>query len=221
MIVRDVYNIIMQHDIYGKDKPSGGDSASRTGIMALCGSELDRKLLPLFNNGKGVCVRHPTEPDSCDPRNFTRDQLLCYVAGLWSANDKIYIKDARKILIAHLLRFGFCQNTHELHTKKAKLAPPDWLHPGNIWHLILCSRAWYLYWFFPIGIVCQFIDILWHCYVDSDQELNQIFCVTSVSGLLPFLVWLHPGFSTNMRRYWCNWRDQKEIYENILKYVVC
>lgn len=218
MLVRDPSNIVVQHDPSVPSYADGGDSARSTGILALVGSTVDRINIARFFMGRGLLVRHPYQPIHDDSRNFTRDQLLPLTAGMWAAGNHTIV---RRVFIAQAKRFFLCQNTHTHPDGVLKKFPngPDILHPGHIWHLILCAKLRYLYWLAPIGYLFQLFDLLWSTKVKPDEEQNQVFCMMVVSGLLPLYLKLHPDFEKNMRYYWCGWRDQRDIYNMIMEFV--
>lgn len=213
---RDEYGIIVQHDILNPAYGDGGDSCNRSGIMALCGSKQDQKLLTKFYLGNGYCVRHPTQLPHNTANTFSRDQVIPYLAGLYKA--KLH-KTANAILKRIVNNKCFMSNTHFHPSLVKKEFPnaPDFCHPGVIWHFILCAKAYRLYWLAPIGYFFQALDLLWSCYVKPFAEQNQSFCMFYVSGLLPLYLKLHPDFDKAMSEYWSKWRDQKEIYEIIVK----
>lgn len=215
---RDIYGIVIQTDSYNPNYADGGDSSNRTGILALVGSRLDQELLVKFHVGNGILVRHPFQAIHDDPKTFTRDQLLPYVAGLWSSNKTDL---AREIFYAHVKRFFFCQNTHYHPSLLKKEFPdgPDFLHPGNIWHLILCAKIYWLYWLAPIGYLFQLFDLFWSCFVHPFKEQNQAFSVFTVSGLLPIYKRLHPNLGLAMWQYWSGWRNMREIYRMIAEFL--
>lgn len=217
MIVRDTWGIIVQHHKIDPNYMDGGDSACRTGIMALVGSKKDAKLTYSFHIGNGLLVRHPIQKINKNPNNFSRDQLIPLVAGMHAGG---FHRQVRKVFWSRLKNKFFCQNTHFHPSQKKKEFPdgPDILLPNVIWHVILCGRMWYLYWLAPIGYLFQILDIIWHVLFASNKEQNQIFCMLSISGLLPIYLAMHPDFHKSMNEYWGGWRDQREIAIAIIEY---
>lgn len=80
MIKRDKSGYIGQHNADYPDYLDFGDCSSRTGLMALAGSELDRTLLPSFVKEKLIC-RHPTDEVWSDTSLTSRDQVLNWSCG--------------------------------------------------------------------------------------------------------------------------------------------
>ncbi len=137
-IKRDMLGVVIQHDPANVAYADGGDSANRTGILAMCGSLADQRVLPLFEDGNGWMHRHPTQQPWNNPKNCTRDQLIPFVAGCWvSGNTAI----ARRLLIAHEARNWVCQNTERDYPGTTKIFPdmPDFLAPDAQQHLRICA----------------------------------------------------------------------------------
>ena len=91
MIIRDSYGIIVQrawHTTPDQVPDDGGDSVSRTGLMASCGSNFDKSLLTYFVTFNGDVVRHPFQEIWNKPELMSRDQLVPFIAGLNEA--KLY-----------------------------------------------------------------------------------------------------------------------------------
>ena len=219
MIHRDEHSIICQHDIYSPaSRLDGGDSASRTAIMAICGSQDDADLLGLFSVG-GIMVRHPYQDPWNNPNNCTRDQLIPYVAALW-AWEKHY--EADMMMVAHRQRGWRCQNTERDKPGTMKQWPngPDWLAPDHRLHLKLAAGA-------PLEDATALerawleASILWSTKVKPQAEQNQIICQCLVAGpeYVRKYVEGHPNFEGELRRYWGTWRDQREIAELLIKKV--
>lgn len=219
MIVRNSAGHIGQHDILNPNYLDFGDCANRTGIMALCGSKQDQKLLTSFYIGNGYCVRHPFQEPHNTANTFSRDQAIPYMAGLYKAR---YYETANAVLKRIMSNSCFMSNTHFHPSLIKKEFPhePDFCHPGVIWHFILCAKAYRLYWIAPIGYFFQILDLLWACYVKPFDEQNQNFCMFYVSGLLGLYLRLHPDFDKAMSDYWRGWRDQKEFYEIIVNTAI-
>lgn len=209
--MRDGLEIVIQHP---RHKDEGGDSSRTTGMMALFGSVKDKCVLHLFEpNGDGILVRHPSHYDH---KCFTRDQLLPFVAGLWSA---CKTDIARRVFWSHAKRFFFCQNTHDQFTRKRKTLIGDPLTPDHIGHLILCANLWPLYPFLLISYPWLILNIFWHTKIDSKHEQNQTIAMAWVAGLIGLWAKWHPNWKGSINNYWSGWRDQKEIADIIIRYI--
>lgn len=203
MIVRDRWNIICQH--YKDDTPiDGGDSASRTGIMALCGSKIDVENLEAFfvweENGWKI-VRNPSQPKWNDPKLTSRDQLVCFAAGCFFANNSAKV---RAKSFPYVYRFNINS---------------DVLAPDVKLHLNLCASI--VPWWSLFGYLWLRMAILWACFVRPEDELNQILCQAIVAGkkYVRMITILHPNWIKNVQDYWGGWRDQEEIGEALIQKV--
>lgn len=209
MIKRDQYGIICQHAERGTDDPSymdGGDSASRTGIMALCGSEIDQSVLELFFKGDFCLpVRHPYQKQFQDFSLISRDQLMCLAAGCF---DDYKVSFAR----TKLQRF--------LTVWTPPFLNKDIIMPQHLYHLHCCAyvdrfkdiKTILLGWLSAIFLLA---DILWNTKINPVSEQNQLICMLIVRG--PWWVRLylkyHPDPQGVLMAYWDSWRDQPEIGE--------
>lgn len=220
MIVRDEHGIIVQHDKNNTFYKDGGDSARAAGLMAMCGSKTDLMLLNLFiQEGRGV--RHPYQNFHNNPNNFTRDQLLCLLAGINSKNS-FYIKVVTKDLFwQHAKRLFFCQNTHNQEgIEKPWYNGRDPLGPHHVGMFIKAAGLWWLYWFLPVAWAFMLLDMIITRVVSPTRETNQMIAMCAVFGTF-WLILLNKMFDweLNTKEYWSGWRDQKEIGEEIIKYV--
>lgn len=203
-IVRDQWKIIIQHP---EDKNSGGDSSRSVGLMALFGSGLDRSLTREFEIKPGYLTRHPVHYPEGDC--FTRDQLICLTAGLWAGG---HIDICRRVFWAHLKRGFFCQNYKTQFTRVNKgFFGRDPLSPSHIGHLILCGKVYWAYWFLLISYPWVILDIIWATKINPEMEQNQTVSMCVVYDLVWLWAFLSKDWEQSIRRYWQNWRDQKEI----------
>jgi hypothetical protein len=225
MIRKDGFGCIGQHSVDDRNYLDFGDSAAKTGIMALCGDKASQDIVHLFVTADGLGTRYPfnqggnLHPDN--PNNFTRDQLIQLTAGLWASDRS---NTAKKLLLTHLKRGFLCQNSHDLEGNlKPWWGGRDVLTPSHIGHLIMCSKAYILYPFLLFCLPWLLLDIIWNAkFTDKEEEQNQIFCMVSVAGR--FWLWLYMrlnvfDFITSQHNYWCTWRDQSEIYFAIMEYA--
>jgi hypothetical protein len=216
-------DIIVQHDRTKPDYADGGDSAARSGIMAMAGSQVDRLVLGLFEQESGVLVRHPKQTPYNDPRSFTRDQLLQYIAGFTQP----YLRGVMSTTIPRRvfwsrLKAGFlCQNTNDLFLNPQPWYKRDILTPSHIGHLIQAAKLYYLYPFLIISYTWLLLDILWSTMVKPYDESNQIVAMCSVAGTwaLKLYCGLHPDWKRPLIGYWSGWRDQEEIGKAIIIYI--
>lgn len=223
----------------------GGDSANRLGLMVAFGiypfeiSKIDPiTIFDLFEISRsGILMRHPFQVPWCNWKNFSRDQLIPFVAGLNKAGK---IEAARRIFWSHAKRLFFCQNIERDVAGSTKHPYPheyvddkgvrvkklfdyrDPLLPHDISHLIRCARIWWLYWFLPVGYLFLIIAIWFHCKYDTSDDEGQILCEALIAG--PWAVKLYlkwkPEFMKSLDKYWSGWRQQQEIATRLTVAVI-
>jgi hypothetical protein len=211
-LIRDRHNIIIQHvytDPTNEAYYDGGDSISRTGIMALCGSKLDSTIMEMdYRTTNGEIVRHPYDKDPRwkDYKETSRDQLVCAVVGMNK-------EAAEKVRKRHNLMF----------------INKDFLAPDVMLHLALCADHWSKHLWGIIGYPWLMLSIFWSTKIKPDHELNQIFCQCVIAGpkYLQKLINMHPNWRINLEDYWGKypntshgyWRAQPEIAEAMIKFA--
>lgn len=210
MIVRDDNGIIMQHDKITGQRPDGGDSAARTGIMALCGSKEDQDVIHMFEQ-VGLGMRHPYQEPWNNVWNFTRDQLTCLAAGLAASGEQAA---CMRLYKSHKERGWRAQNREKDAPGTPKKWPdgPDWLAPDLRLHLRLCAGIksnWYL-----LGWAFLWLSLIYNTKIKPEAEQNQFFCQMVIAGpkWVKRYKRMHPFLFGNLVTYWSEWRDQKEIY---------
>jgi len=214
-----------------------GDSAHKTGHLAFCNSEIDKGNLPLYENGKGVMVRHPYQPPWNNSNNCTRDQLLAYAAGCWRAGREEIIK---RLLDEHNKRTNIaglplCQNTDKdcPGTTKTKniagvevFVETDILAPHHIMFLRICGGDTQAY-KDPVGQLFLQLDIE---FTDKNYKTEklQLILMAIVCGRLDLYVQVHPNYKENIMHYWDNTskdgdseREQAQIGEAFIKVIEC
>ncbi len=195
----------------------GGDSARAVGILALFMPFRPTKAAEYEH--VGALVRHPLQVPWNNPKNFTRDQLICLVPAL-STNA------AKRVFWATLKRCCFAQNFERDAVGSTKYPWPhkvdgawrlfdfaDPLLPHHIGHLAACAGYDCLAW---IGWPLLALS----CILNSnklDSEQNQLQCMVKVAG--PWAVLLYKKCNTNwveQTRYYWERRNQAEISAAII-----
>jgi len=216
MIKRDEHNIICQHNPELPSYLDGGDSASRTGLLAMTDSIYDIREIPYFEN-KGLIVRHPYQYPYNNTRTTSRDQLIMYSAGLERGSER-----SKRIFWSRVKSFFFCQNILSIDLSKKTLCP-DILSPSHISHLIKIAKIYWLYPFFIIGWPWLILDIMWSCFIKPKDESNQIIAMCNVAGIwaLQLYVFLHYDYTVPLKIYWSKYpfRDQNEIEDILINYI--
>ncbi len=198
MIKRDNNGIIVQHCEGYPDYADGGDSAARTGIMALCGSKIDQNNLELFVIGNTL-VRHPYQREWSDTKKTSRDQLIQWAAGLNTIENKHIVNT---LVIGWFINKDFLPTDVQLYLCKAMGKTP--------------SRLIKL-----LGYPMMFISLLWACFIAPKAEQNKMFCMMAVMGWMKLYNRLHYDLAGNIKEYWSGkpFRDQAEIAEAIISKI--
>lgn len=206
MIKRDQYGIIVQHNADYPDQADGGDSAARTGIMALCGSKQDQNLLYEFVVADRL-IRHPMQTQWCTSDKTSRDQLVQWAAGVWQ-----YKKEHSTFMDFALISYARSWTINK-----------DVLTPDVRLYLYKCVHIDAPFWLKLIGYPWLFLSLIWSTKVTPNAEQNKMFCVCAVMGnwWLEKLYKWHPRLSGNLYSYWCGypWRDQDEVYKMMTSYL--
>lgn len=205
MLVRDTENIIVQHNRDYPAQADGGDSASRTGIMALCGSYVDKQLLSKFITNDWKLVRHPTQDKWNNPKLTSRDQLICWAAGLHNDTTQwLTIREYSKKFFINkdVLPPDVRLFLHLISNKRPSSALKFW---GN---LFLAAHVYY------------------NTKIKPDTEQNQLICMllalakvdARYDKLLRKYIAQHKTLGTNLLQYWGGtpWRDQVEIFHAMM-----
>lgn len=209
----------------------GGDSANRTGLLGLFD-----KAQPFekFEVKPGLLVRHPTQSPWTNPWNFSRDQLVPFVAGAWKCGKQDLVK---RVFWVHARRLFFCQNFErdvpgstkypwphtfvndkgEKETRSFDFADP--LLPDAIWHLILCAELRWLYWFGLMGYPWLFLSLVIYCRFNTSNDDGQIISQCVRAGR--FFVWLYknmkPNWQAGLTEYWETDRQMGEMRDLIVR----
>lgn len=218
MIKRDEIGIIMQHDIFTpENRLDGGDSAMRTGLMAVCGSQEDKQLVHMFEQ-VGLGMRHPYQSPWNNVWNFTRDQLTCLAAGLSAASLLTTSAACKRLYESHRDRGWRAQNREKDAPGTTKKWPdgPDWIAPDLRLHLRLCAGIPSKY--YVIGWAFLWLSLIFNTKIKPEAEQNQFICQLIIAGpkWVKRYKRMHKTWRKNLDEYWCGWRDQKEIRDAIV-----
>jgi hypothetical protein len=195
MLKRDSHGIICQHSVLDPNYMDGGDSLRATGIMALCGSQDDKRLLPLFDEALGYLCRHPWQEEWKSVAKTSRDQVVCAVASGLPRSVKQYLEDG--VVNKDFLDFGVRLYMYKTIGQKA----PAWLR--------------------FLGTINLFLSLVWNTKIKPSSEMNQFACICIVMGPWwcdKLMTW-HPDIFGNINEYWGatgGWRNQPEIGRALL-----
>lgn len=193
------------------------DSARLAGLMATFGLELKKDILIEYilrdEQGQFVGVRCPNEEPSNNPKNFTRDQLVCLVSGLYFDHKRW---TASKLFRAARDRNSRAQNTEADYPGTVKKFPDgaDLLTPSVMDHLRMCADVRPTL----LGSLWLKMDIMFNGKFTPMREPNQLICMCMVAG--PKYVEMYkkynPKYAEAIRYYWSGWRGEPELAEHMI-----
>lgn len=209
----------------GFPRPSGAtdflDSAHLVGLMAFVGHEkMNPELLEKYcswdeKTQHYVLKRCPGEISGLNADNYkncTRDQLLCYVSGLYQYGCRFQVR----LLLTALRERGYrAQNTEKDIPGSTKRFPDgaDFLDPSHIGYMKICA-----------GLKANFFERLWmlaRIKISSKfsplKEPNNIIVMSIVYGYADILKKSNPQIYDAIREYWCGWRQEPELAEMLIK----
>lgn len=173
------------------------DSSRLIGILAVFGFEINKiKYCDYMNYFNGpFYLRHPIEGNKY---KYSRDQLICYAAGL-------------KVLNLYYLSWSYYKPENG-----------DWLSPSHNNHLIICAG------FEPnlIGNLWLWLDVLYSCFIDPLAESNQLICMLMIhpnKAYLKFWCKWNKQWQKSIKNYWCEnegaWRGEPELAEIMIRKI--
>lgn len=176
------------------------DSSRLAGLLALFhhSSAPSLKEYVILNS---IPVRHPTRANN--PFDFSRDQLICLSAGIWSQG-----------------HYDICNNLYQQATHSFCRAPNwkeddgtrklfggDILLPHHMNHLKRCAGKKIS--FDPLLI----LDIIFNALFTPKRESNQLLSLVIVAGpaYVRFYKKITPQWREALLLYWSGWRNEKEL----------
>lgn len=217
----------------------GGDSSHFAGLLARVSSE-GWGLLRYYQVVPGILVRYPHKSPWNNPKNFTRDQLVAFIAGCAYAKEYTII---RRVFWKHALRIGFCQNTerdypgstkypwpHKFYedsdTKKKIVQKwfdaPDILSPGN-WIFLLKATNYPL--FKPIVWLFSWVfsaEMYLFCRFDSNDDETNMILQADLMGLRylkQYSCW-RKNWNAKLYRKWITSRNMPWAYDALIDIVL-
>jgi len=207
----------------------GGDSSTRAGIMAFTGLFQDPSVKgfnfsayevnhPGTLIGTGWFKRHPTQVPWNNEWNWTRDQMLCFMAGLSHLKHRSVV---RRCLLHHVIRLMFSQDFQEDVVGSWKYPwPHDYLlygdtqptHksfdfaeptlPHNWWVLIWGGRVYPLMILFPVCLLFLIGFLFFTRKVNSEQNQAIAMLSTYPKWVCKLYVKINPNWNTYNHYYW-------------------
>lgn len=214
----------MIFDSHGLPRDSGAtdfaDSARLAGIMMVFDHpEMNGLKLAQYIVNGDQGVRYPyVDPtgnlSSNNPKNFTRDQLMCLSAGLAVAG--------RKDLCLLLLKAAEERNCRAQNVEKDVIGSvktgadgADLLSPSHMNHLRICAGVK------PklLGKLFLVADICWNSVFARMEEPNQLMCMCKTAGsfYVKLLRTLNSKLDAAITHYWAGWRGEPELAKLMIK----
>lgn len=173
----------MKFDSLGLPQDNGAtdlqDSARLAGIMTVFGWPQKIPLREYIKEWK--YVRHPLEYKY----DFSRDQAICYLAGLGMQENGSWIQES-------------C------------ITGKDLLSPSVKGHFKRC-KGLKANWFQDVWLR---LDILVHANISPISEPNQLLCMMLVHPDKKYLKYwckINRYWDISIREYWCGWRGESEL----------
>lgn len=133
--------------------------------------------------------RHPEEYKY----TFSRDQMTALFAGL------------------HIEGYWW------LIDPKYKPENGDIISPSVRGHILRCNNQ-QANWFQNLWL---WLDVLWATFIAQMQESNQLLSMLMIADpkYLKFYTKYNKFWETNIKSYWCGWRNEKDLAEHIINKV--
>lgn len=221
----DFNNLIVEQNF------SGGDSAHYSGLLTILSNDkygLDLHKLVLPN---GYCVRHVGDGSlaSNNPNNFTRDQLMPLVAGLYVQKKYDII---RKITAQYSRRLFFSQNIERDVPGSRKYPWPhrfindkgepefrwfdyrDPLWPHHIHALIKASNYKLHFLLYPISTITYLLELIL-MRVNPTDDIGTSYSTGFILGFEKLFKYIIVDWKKRFERYLMGWRQGKIIFDEI------
>ncbi len=210
----------------------GGDSAMRNGILMMC-DDLNRVSAINYSLNLGEWVRHSTQRPWTNPKNFSRDQLIVFIAGI---NKEKWRPLIEMTFRRHAKRLFFCQNTERDKPGTTKYPWPhtfendkgvmerrlfdfaDPLFPNHIGMLIIAARMYVFYPFLLVAYPWHVLKLALRALNNPKGEENQTIAECFVYGTLKLYRRLFPKWQEISAKYWGD-RNEIEYHEMLVKFV--
>lgn len=191
--------LFRDHKGFPVDETSdGGDSAFRAGLLAVCSHPFADEIdFPRYEVADGMFTRHPEQIPWNNKFNFSRDQMIPFIAGLSVRKDYAPI---RRFFYKRLRSFFFMQNSERDYRGSTKHPYPhtftndrglpetrlfdfaDPLLPHHIGLIILSGKMYAWYWFLIVAYPFHLLALIVN--FKSKHEQNQMICESLIYGTL-------------------------------------
>lgn len=204
----------------------GGDSAVRTGILAMC-DEFMHRCITNYSTNKGTFIRHPHQDPWDNHKNFSRDQMMMLLAGFHRQEYNLY---PHQHFFKTMKRFFFAQNFERDYPGTTKYPWPhkvdgkwrlfdfaDPLAPNHIGAIILAGRVRWAYPFLPLCMCVHLISLFFHSRGKHHEE-NQMIAECYIYGTLKLYRKWNKNWIHTSREYWAR-RNEIEYHDMLVKLV--
>lgn len=202
----------------------GGDSCVRNGIYSMCADDYGASRMSWLDYYSSAGLRrHPTQVPWNNPKNFSRDQLMCAVPTLFQFQ-------ARELLYSAAKRGFFAQNferdaagtkkfpwPHKVDGKWRMFDFADPLLPNHIGTLIIRGKVRWLYPLLPICYAFHLLTLVVHG-LGNHYEENQMICESTVYRTTGLYKKLRPQWRSVSFDYWES-RNEVEYHNMLVKHL--
>lgn len=164
------------------------DSAMFNGLIALFEYDSRVNFGHFIFGPPNKYIRHPYRTKY----NFSRDQYLCLIAGIYKQNIPYWINEN------WIDGNDFLSPSDHAHTRRCQDLQATKFQDAWFW-----AELWFSAKFKPM------------------DELNQLFAKMMVADK-KFMKWYcktNPKWSDSLRAYWCGWRQEKDFCEHMISKI--
>lgn len=180
----------MIYDGLGLPKENGADDLEDSARLAGILTVFDiNKKIPLDSYLKN---KEYTRHPSGSKYDFSRDQAICLLAGL-SRQGKFSIIKKEYINGNDILSPSVTGHIKRCHGDKSNTMENLWL----------------------------WLDVAYHAIITPLEEPNQILCMMLIADkkYLKFWLKINRQWRESIRLYWCGWRKEPELAEDMIKFL--
>jgi hypothetical protein len=227
-----------EHGFLVNERLDGMDSCFRAGITATFSDEVNFMLfdddIQLYVKD-GICVRHPLQVPANNPKNFSKDQLIPLMSGLYKTR---HVEINRKIFWKMLRRGFFAQNFERDLPGTTKYPWPHKMKNGDPvdngkWRMFdFADPLFWPHYMYFFAKVCRYrtlellfkvpgeLTLLLICfasrYESRENETNQLLCMLKTLGHPWPDIYnrLNPMWFENVKNYWHK-RNEHEYADRI------
>jgi len=205
----------------------GGDSSVRAGILAMTDHPLAHAIdFFKYEIAPGEFTRHPTQVPWNNPKNWSRDQSLPFLAGLHA---KGIIKPMERYFYKRMKAFFFAQNIERDYPGTTKRLYPhavdnetrlfdyaDPLMPNHIGAMIKGAKLYRFYWFLPLSYAFHYAALFFNR--KATREQNQLIAESYLLGTKKHFKKICPKWVDASKKYWYD-RNEREYHDSLVEWM--